>query len=96
MKIWVWIQEGGIVMYPIFFSSVLALAIFLERLYALRRSKVIPQGFVTELGFFRERGGEGEALITLCGRYDSALARVIKAGVERIALWPFFWKGFMP
>jgi len=85
LKIWVWIQEGGIVMYPIFFSSVLALAIFLERLYALRRSKVIPQGFVTELGFFRERGGEGEALITLCGRYDSALARVIKAGVERIA-----------
>lgn len=84
MKIWVWIQEGGIVMYPILFSSVLALAIFLERLYALRRSKVIPQAFVTELGFFKERGGEEEALFTLCGRYDSALARVIKAGVERI------------
>jgi len=72
-------------MYPILFSSVLALAIFLERLYALRRSKVIPQAFVTELGFFKERGeGREEALLSLCGRYDSALARVIKAGVERI------------
>lgn len=84
MKIWMWIQEGGIVMYPILLSSVLALAIFLERLYALRRSKVIPQAFITELGFFEERGGEEEALLSLCNRYDSALARVIKAGVERM------------
>ena len=72
-------------MYPILLSSVLALAIFLERLYALRRSKVIPEAFVTELEYFKEKGEiEEKALLSLCDRYDSALARVIKAGVERI------------
>ena len=72
-------------MYPILLCSVIALAIFLERLYALRRSRVIPLGFVSELEVFRERGGEQDALLSLCERYDSALARVIKAGAERIS-----------
>ncbi len=85
MKVWMWIQEGGVVMYPILLCSVIALAIFLERLYSLRRSRVIPQGFVQELETFKERGGEREALVGLCERYDSALARVIKAGVERVS-----------
>jgi len=85
LKVWMWIREGGVVMYPILLSSVVALAIFLERLYSLRRSKVIPHGFVQELEAFKERGGEREALLSLCERYDSALARVIKAGVERIS-----------
>ncbi len=79
-----WIQEGGVVMYPIICLSILALAIFMERLYALRRSKVIPEGLVTELSFFKERGREVEALTTLCDRYDSAMARVIRAGAERM------------
>lgn len=72
-------------MYPILLCSVIALAIFLERLYSLRRSRVIPQGFVQELAAFKERGGEREVLVRLCERYDSALARVIKAGVERVS-----------
>ncbi len=84
MKLWTWFQQGGVVMYPILLCSVVALAIFLERLFALRRSRIIPQGFVLELETFKERGSEQEALLRLCERYDSALARVIKAGVERI------------
>ncbi len=83
MKVWIWVREGGVVMYPILLASVLALAIFLERLYALRRSKVVPEGFVGELENF-EKSGETGVLLSLCNVYDSAIARIIRAGLERL------------
>ncbi len=42
---WEIIQKGGIVMYPILLCSVLSVAIFLERLWTLRESKIIPKKF---------------------------------------------------
>jgi biopolymer transport protein ExbB len=43
------IVKGGIFMYPIIFCSIVALAIFLERLWVLRRKNIIPQDFVNNV-----------------------------------------------
>ncbi|MFH1488201.1 MAG: MotA/TolQ/ExbB proton channel family protein, partial [Pseudomonadota bacterium] len=40
------ILKGGIFIYPIILCSVIALAIFIERLWVLRRSHVIPADFI--------------------------------------------------
>ncbi len=54
---------GGPVMIPIALCSVVALAMFLERMWALRRSAVVPGGFLDNLH-----------QLVLAGRYDDALA----------------------
>ena len=43
------IVKGGIFMYPIIFCSVIALAVFLERLWILRRKQTIPAEFVSRV-----------------------------------------------
>ena len=42
---WDLIERGGLVMAPIILGSIVALAIVLERLWALRRSRVLPDDF---------------------------------------------------
>ena len=42
-------RRGGVVMYPILFCSIIGLSIVLERIWALRRSKVIPERFLREI-----------------------------------------------
>jgi biopolymer transport protein ExbB len=80
---WEMIQKGGIVMYPILFCSVLTLAIFLEKMWALRRSNVIPESFLKEVEDFLRVGKHNEA-IALCGASNSSIARIIYAGLKRM------------
>jgi len=40
------ILKGGIFLYPIIICSIIALAVFLERLWLLRRCRIIPKDFV--------------------------------------------------
>lgn len=72
-------------MYPIILCSILALGIFLERLSALRRSRVIPDQFLKELHHFENNEDPGQ-LIKLCEAYDVTISRVLKAGLERMNL----------
>lgn len=46
---WELIQKGGITMYPIILLSVIALAVFLERLISLRKEKYVPKAFYEQL-----------------------------------------------
>ncbi len=80
---WVMIQKGGIVMYPILFCSVLTFAIFLEKMWSLRRSNVIPENFLKEVEEFLRVGKHNEAL-ALCSASNSSIARIIYAGLKRI------------
>jgi len=43
------VVKGGPFMYPILFCSVLALAIFMERLLVLRRKLIIPKHFIDQV-----------------------------------------------
>lgn len=75
------LAKGGIIMVPILLSSVVALAIFLERLWALRREKIIPETFLqkaTKLVYTRQFG---EAL-ALCERSEAPIARVLAGGLR--------------
>ena len=51
------VKAGGWVMVPILACSVLALAIILERAWALRRARVLPPPLVADLRHWAEQGG---------------------------------------
>lgn len=76
------LRRGGLVMYPILFCSVVGLSIVLERLWALRRSKVIPEQFLREIG--RHWSLEARDLaMDVCGRYEVSVSRVLRSGLLR-------------
>jgi len=73
--------KGGILMYPIAFCSIVALGVFLERLWSLRKKKVIPQEFLMEIVDMVAKGKIREA-ITYCKRSDASIAHIAYAGIE--------------
>jgi biopolymer transport protein ExbB len=76
------VMKGGVLMYPIIICSVLAVAIFFERLFSLRRSRIIPEKFVIEVGDL-VRQGRMEDAMTKCKLNDSSIARILMAGISR-------------
>ena len=77
-------QKGGIVMYPILLCSILALAIFLERLWALARRRVAPPRLLSEIERLLVQQRRDEAIGT-CRASDSALGRILLAGLYEIS-----------
>ena len=76
-----YLQAGGPVMIPIAICSVIAVATFLERLWALRRSQVVPDGFCVEIiELVRQRRWDDAG--TLCKKRPLAIARVLEAALE--------------
>ena len=80
---------GGPVMYALLLSSVLAIAIVIERLVSLRRSSVVPAGFMPGLlGVFRDPVEDRQQALAYCKSRDSAIARVVAAGLTRLPRGP--------
>lgn len=74
-------QKGGIFMYPILLCSVTALAIFLERLWSLRRGQVVPVDFVQKVeDLVRSKNIPGAA--ALCRQTETAISRVLLVGIQ--------------
>jgi biopolymer transport protein ExbB len=73
-------SKGGVVMYPILVCSILALAIFLERLWSLARQRVVPPALFNHVERMVIEHRREEA-IGLCRASDSALARILLAGL---------------
>jgi biopolymer transport protein ExbB len=82
------IVRGGIFMYPIIFCSVLALAVFLERLWVLRRKKIIPEDFVRQVDELLKKRKVSEAIF-LCQGDASSIAKIFLAGLKNTqkGLW---------
>ncbi len=77
------LARGGWLMIPIGAASVIALGLFVERLWQLQRNKALPSRFlevVTRL-LKQERFQEAEAL---CHGNDSHVARVLEAGIRYV------------
>ncbi|NLA74347.1 MAG: MotA/TolQ/ExbB proton channel family protein [Deltaproteobacteria bacterium] len=76
------IQKGGIVMYPIFLCSIIALGIFIERLWILRKKAVIPDDLVS---FVEERLQKKNipAAVDVCEKNSSSIAKIFLAGLKR-------------
>ena len=78
-------RKGGVVMYVILFVSVLALAIVFERMWNLRKSKIISDSFLEEIKRHWYRRAT-EAAIEACQSHDIAISRILRAGLLRFDL----------
>ena len=78
---WDFFQRGGVVMYPILFCSVLGLGVALERLFSLRRGRVIREDFLADVRRRWEKG-DVEGALEVCRSFDISIARVLRAGLQ--------------
>lgn len=77
------LAKGGILVVPIFLCSVVALAIFLERLIHFSRVRIRGFGLVKEVaGYVRD--GEHARAIDLVGENKSPMARILAGALEVI------------
>ncbi|OQW99569.1 MAG: biopolymer transporter ExbB [Thiothrix lacustris] len=75
------IQSGGIMMFPLLLSSVIALAIIIERFLALRVSKVVPASDIERARKLAGINKLAEAQVDEL-RNGSLLGRVLATGLE--------------
>ncbi|RLB18465.1 MAG: MotA/TolQ/ExbB proton channel family protein [Deltaproteobacteria bacterium] len=75
------IIKGGIFMYPIIFCSIVALGVFLERLWVLRRKKIIPEDFIRNVEDLLRKRKLSEAVF-LCQSDMSSIAKIFLAGLR--------------
>lgn len=75
------IVKGGVFMYPIIFCSIVALAVFIERLWTLRRKNIIPDEFVRSVEDLIRKQKISEALFLAQGN-PSSIGRIFFAGLK--------------
>ena len=73
--------KGGLFMVPILLCSIAAVAIFIERLFSLRRRAVVPADVVRRAEAL-VAGRDLAAALELLGRSGAAVARVLSAGLR--------------
>lgn len=81
VDVYTFLSRGGWLMIPIAACSVLGLAFFLERLWQLRRTRILPRAFVSRLYELLEEG-ELDRAEELCRQTDSPLAAMVVAALE--------------
>ena len=75
------IQAAGWPIWPLLIASIIALALIIERLYSLRRPKILPPGLLQSVLTVLGRGGyDANGLHQL--EEDSPLGRVLAAGIR--------------
>ena len=75
------IQAAGCPIWPLLIASIIALALIIERLYSLRRPKVLPPGLLQSVLAVLRRGGyDANGLRQL--EEGSPLGRVLAAGIR--------------
>lgn len=74
------IIKGGVFIYPIIICSILSLAIFFEKMWSLRRNKIIPVAFLNEIERLLKKDNFSEAL-KLCDNNGSSIANIFSAGI---------------
>ena len=74
---------GGWSMVPIIALSILTVAIFWERLRALRRAEGDPQTLTHSVGDYVQRGDIAGA-VAFCRQHGTPAARIVQRGLERL------------
>lgn len=77
------IRAGGLLMLPIIACSIIALAIVFERMWTLRRSRVVPPDLVDEVYHQYQRGTLTPAFIDELA-VQSPLGRILAAGLVNL------------
>jgi biopolymer transport protein ExbB len=77
------VKAAGWTIWPLLFASVISVALIIERLVSLRRSKVVPSGLLQRsVGEFK-RGADNSRLLDELERH-SPLGRVLSAGLRNV------------
>lgn len=74
-------EKGGPLMWAILAAAVVGLFVFLERLYVLQRSRILPRAFVDRIRAMVAKGRTSEALL-LCEENGSSIARMMAASLR--------------
>jgi biopolymer transport protein ExbB len=74
-------QQGGALMWAILAASIVGAAVFMERLWSLQRSRVLPRDFVDRVRGLVGRRKTSEALV-LCEENKSSIAAVMAAAIR--------------
>ena len=77
------IQAAGWPIWPLLFASIVAVALIIERLITLRRSKILPEGLLEKVvGELRQTGATPEMVNRVA--LSSPLGRVLAAGLRNV------------
>ncbi len=74
-------QQGGALMWAILGASIIGAAVFMERLWSLQRSKVLPRAFVDRIRGLVGKNKTSEALL-LCEENRSSIALLMAAAIR--------------
>ncbi len=83
MSYWELGLKGGWVMVPILILSVLAVYIFFERFFAIKKASEIDTSFMDRIRDYI-LDGKVENALTLCKSYSNPISRMIEKGIQRI------------
>jgi biopolymer transport protein ExbB len=84
-NIWDFLAKGGIIMIPLFLCSITGLAVIIEKLISLRRSKVIVPEVVSVLENVRGANDLGLA-VSICEKHNGPFANIIRLSLENHGL----------
>ena len=79
------IQSAGWPIYPLLLASIISVALIIERLVALRRSKVVPSGLLQRAIAEFKRGANNDRMLEDLERH-SPLGRVLSAGLRNVGM----------
>lgn len=77
------IQAAGWPIWPLLLASIIAVALIIERLVALRRAKVLPAGLLQRVVAEYRQNGSSEAMIAGL-EAQSPLGRILAAGLRNV------------
>jgi biopolymer transport protein ExbB len=77
------IRKGGIFIYPIFLCSIVALAIFLQKMWVLRRGKILPDNFLNLLYDYLSRKKYSDAA-NLSRMNGSSISRIASGALQKV------------
>lgn len=77
------IQAAGWPIWPLLLASIVAVALIIERLVALRRSKILPDGLLQRVIAEYRQNGCSEAMLAGI-ESQSPLGRILGAGLRNV------------
>ena len=83
MSYWELAMKGGWVMVPIIILSLIAVYIFFERFFAIKKASEVDTNFMNRIRDYIHEGKVDNAL-TLCQSYTNPVSRMIEKGIQRI------------
>nr|NIP31293.1 hypothetical protein [Candidatus Dadabacteria bacterium]NIQ14897.1 hypothetical protein [Candidatus Dadabacteria bacterium] len=77
------INKGGFFIYPLILCSILAVSIFLQKLWLLRLKNVVPDKFISDFIGILKNGNISEAK-TFCESNDSSISKIAITAIDNM------------